>query len=125
MAGGAAFTEPDIHYLRGSWQLGSDEALVIEGDPVPCRYWNAILYSRFLNTLDHRCRNVSCTDGTVDLVDGRYRLIVAGRDPGGPGNWLDTEGREFGIFALRFLQPESEVQLPDVRVMPLSEIGGA
>src|SRR3546814_10433553 len=65
MTGGAALTEPDIHYLRGSWQLGADEALVIEGVPAACRYWSALLYSRFLNSLDHRSRRVSLTDATA------------------------------------------------------------
>ena len=59
MAGGAAFTEPDITYVRGSWSLGPDEALVIEGDVVASRYWNVLLYSRFLNSLDQRHRSVS------------------------------------------------------------------
>lgn len=125
MTGGAAFTEPNIHYLRGAWQLGPDEALVVEGVPAPCRYWSSLLYSRFLNSLDHRSRSVSCTDATVDLVGGRYRLVLAGRDPGGAGRWLDTEGREFGIFVLRFLQPTAEPELPTVQVVPIDELRAA
>ena len=122
MTGGAGFTEPNIHYLRGSWRLGADEALVIEGEPPPSRYWNVLLYSRFLNSLDHRARRVSRTDATAELVDGRYRFVLAGRDPGGVGDWLDTEGRPFGIFVLRFLQPASEPELPAVRVVPIAEL---
>jgi len=115
MAGGAAFTEPDIHYLRGSWQLDEDEALVIEGNVVPCRYWNVLLYSRFLNSLDYRSRTVSRTGGTARLVDGRYRIVISATDPGGPGDWLDSEGRSFGMFVFRFLQPEREPELPTIR----------
>jgi hypothetical protein len=122
MQGGAAFTEPGIHYLRGAWQLGPDEALVLEGEAVPCRYWNALLYSRFLNSLDHRHRQVSLTGSRVALRDGRYRLILAARDPGLPG-WLDTEGRPFGLFVLRWLQPARPPPLPEVRVVPVAEIG--
>lgn len=115
MAGGAAFTEPDIHYLRGSWQLDEGEALVIEGDAVPCRYWNVLLYSRFLNSLDYRSRTVSRTGGTAHLVDGRYRIVISASDPGGPGDWLDSEGRRFGLFVFRFLQPDREPALPTAR----------
>lgn len=115
MVGGAVFTEPEIHYLRGSWRLDEGEALVIEGDPVPCRYWNVMLYSRFLNSLDHRSRRVSLTDGTATLVDGRYRIVVSATDPGGPGDWLDSEGRDVGLFVFRFLQPERTPVLPTVR----------
>ena len=122
MAGGAAFTEPNIHYLRGAWQLEDGEALVIEGVAPPCRYWNVLLYSRFLNSLDHRYRTVSRTDGTAQLVDGRYRVVLAGRDPGGAGDWLDTEERPFGLFVFRFLQAEREPELPTVRRCSVAEL---
>lgn len=121
MQGGAAFTEPGIHYLRGAWELGPDEALVLEGETVPCRYWNVLLYSRFLNSLDHRHRTVSLTGSRIPLRDGRYRLVLAPRDPGVAG-WLDTEGRPFGLFVLRWLQAEKTPALPEVRVVRCDEI---
>jgi len=121
MQGGAAFTEPGIHYLRGAWQLEPEEALVLEGEAVACRYWNALLYSRFLNSLDHRHRQVSLTGSRIALRDGRYRLVLAAGDPGVPG-WLDTEGRRFGLFVLRWLQPERPPPLPRARVLPLAEV---
>lgn len=124
MAGGAVFTEPDIHYLRGSWQLGEGEALVLEGDAVACRYWNVILYSRSLNSLDYRSRTVSRTDATAQLVDGRYRIVIAATDPGCPGGWLDTEGRSFGLFVFRFLQPEREPTLPTLRRCRTADLAG-
>jgi hypothetical protein len=121
MQGGAAFTEPGIHYLRGAWELAPDEALVLEGEAVPCRYWNALLYSRFLNSLDHRHRTVSLTGSRIPLRDGRYRLVLAARDPGVPG-WLDTEGRPFGLFVLRWLQAERTPPLPELRVARFDEV---
>jgi hypothetical protein len=120
MTGGAAFTEPGIHYVRGAWELGDDEGLVVEGGLVPCRYWSILLYSRFLNSLDHRHRTVSRTSATSRLEGGRYRFVLAARDPGPElGDWLDTEGRPFGIFVLRFLQPEATPELPSVRTVRL------
>lgn len=120
MTGGAVYTEPGISYLRGGWQLADDEALVIEGRAPPCRYWNILLYSRFLNSLDHRHRRVSATNATARLVDGRYRFVLASRDPGlASGDWLDTEGRPFGIVVMRFLQPSSEPELPVVQKVRL------
>lgn len=117
MAGGAAFTEPGIHYLRGSWQLQPGEALLIDGELAPCRHWNIVLYSRFLNSFDYRTRTVTQTSGTAIVTDGHYRFALADRDPRVPGfDWLDTEGREFGIFVLRFLQPTTEPALPAIRV---------
>jgi hypothetical protein len=120
MTGGAAFTEPGIHYLRGSWELADGEALVIEGELPPCRYWNVLLYSRFLNSLDHRHRQVSRTPSTTSIVDGRYRYVLAAQDAG--GDWLDTEGRPFGIFVLRFLHAITTPELPTVRRVPIGEV---
>lgn len=123
MAGGAVYTEPGIHYLRGSWVLEPGQALLIEGAAPPCRYWNVLLYSRFLNSLDHRWRPVSRTGATASLADGRYRFALAAEDPGVPGlDWLDTEGRPFGIVVLRFLQPESEPATPTATVAPLADL---
>lgn len=121
MRGGAAFTEPDISYQRGAWQLAPGEALVLDGEPVACRYWNALLYSRFLNSLDYRHRRVSLTGPHVPVREGRYRLVLAAEDPGVPG-WLDTEGRPFGLFVLRWLQPAQPPALPTVRVVPLAAV---
>jgi hypothetical protein len=126
MTGGAAFTEPGIHYLRGSWDLDDDEALVISGDLVPCRFWNVLLYSRFLNSLDHRHRTVSRTGSTSTVVDGRYQFVLAAQDPSGHGagmgDWLDTEGRRFGIFVFRFLHAEHPPQLPAVERVRLTDV---
>ncbi|GAA0571059.1 DUF1214 domain-containing protein [Actinomadura livida] len=126
MADGAAYTEPGIHYQRGAWRLGPDEALVIEGETVPCRHWNALLYSRYLNSLDYRHRTVSRTGATATLRDGRYRLVLAARPPEGPfdGDWLDTEGRPSGLIVLRWLHTEEAPPLPRVRVHPIDESGG-
>jgi len=123
MAGGAAFTEPGIAYLRGSWRLEPGEALVVEGGLPPCRHWNIVLYNRFLNSLDHRHRTVSRTGATSTMTDGRYRFALADRDPGVDGyDWLDTEGRDFGLFVMRFLQPDTDPVLPELRRVRLDAL---
>lgn len=123
MAGGAAFTEPGIHYLRGAWELADGEALVLEGVPPSCRHWNIVLYNRFLNSLDYRHRTVSATGATATLTDGAFRFVLAASDPGVRGyDWLDTEGLPFGLFVLRFLHATTEPDLPTVRRIPLAEL---
>ncbi|BDB39764.1 MULTISPECIES: DUF1214 domain-containing protein [Mycobacterium] len=124
MAGGAAFTEPGIHYLRGAWQLEPDEALVAEGPLVTCRHWNIVLYNRFLNSLDYRHSVVTRTAATSSVTGGTYRFAIAGRDPRAAGyDWLDTGGRRFGLFVLRFLQPDAEPGLPTLRRVRIDELG--
>jgi hypothetical protein len=126
MSGGAAFTEPGIHYLRGGWQLGADEALLIEGPVIACRHWNIVLYNRFLNSLDYRRHVVSHTGATASLRDGRFGFVLAHEDPLVPGyDWLGAQGRRFGLFVMRFLQPESEPVLPAVRLVKLADLAGA
>ncbi|OBB76798.1 DUF1214 domain-containing protein [Mycobacterium sp. 852014-52144_SCH5372336] len=123
MAGGAAFTEPGIHYVRGAWQLADGEALVLEGSVPACRHWNIVLYNRFLNSLDHRHRTVTRTAASTTLTDGRFRFVLAAENPGVDGyDWLDTEGRPFGLFVLRFLHPVGEPELPTARRIRLEEL---
>lgn len=122
MQGGAVYTEPGIHYQRGAWQLEPGQALLIEGEAVPARHWSVLLYSRFLNSLDARNRQVSLTGARVAQdAQGRFRIVLAGEDPGVP-NWLDTEGRPFGIFVIRWLQPAAMPALPATRVVPILDL---
>ena len=81
-----------------------------------------MLYDRFLNSLDYRARTVSYTGATATLSDGAYRFILAGDDPDGSGDWLDTEGRSFGLFVMRFLQPAVEPPLPHLRPCPIEHL---
>jgi hypothetical protein len=124
MQGGAVYTEPGIHYQRGAWQLEPGQALVIDGTPVPARHWSVLLYSRFLNSLDYRNRTVSLTGPRVQLDDpDRFRIVLAGENPGVP-NWLDTEGRPYDHFVIRWLQPSETPELPRVRVVNLTALKG-
>lgn len=84
MQAGAVFTEPNIHYQRGAWRLAPDEALVIEGHAPSCLYWNVMLYSRFLNSLDHRHRPVSLTGARAVLEGDRFRLVLSASDRSSP-----------------------------------------
>lgn len=122
MAGGAVYTEPGIHYQRGAWRLEPGQALVIEGQAVPARHRSVLLYSRFLNSLDYRSRQVSLAGPRLRTdEDGGYRIVLAAEDPG-VENWLDTEGRPYGLFVIRWLQPERTPVLPTVRVASLAEL---
>lgn len=122
MQGGAVYTEPGIHYQRGAWRLEPGQALVIEGQAVPARHRSVLLYSRFLNSLDYRNRQVSLAGPRLRTdAEGNFRIVISAEDPG-VENWLDTEGRPFGLFVIRWLQPERTPVLPTVRVVSVSDL---
>lgn len=122
MQGGAVYTEPGIHYQRGAWKLEPGQALVIEGRKVAARHSSVLLYSRFLNSLDYRNRQVSLAGPRIASDhEGRFRIVIAGEDPG-VANWLDTEGRPFGLFVIRWLQPAETPELPTARVVSLADL---
>ena len=63
-------------------------------------------------------RSLAARAGASD----RFRIVIAGEDPG-VANWLDTEGRPFGIFVIRWLQPQSTPALPATRVVSIADLG--
>jgi hypothetical protein len=75
-----------------------------------------------LNSLDYRSRTVSRTSGNARLDRGRFRFVIAGDDPQIDADWLDTEGRAFGLVVMRWLQPTDPVPLPDVRRVRVEDL---
>ena len=53
--------------------------------------------------------------------DGTFRIVIAHRDPGVP-NWLDTEGRPFGMVFWRFFLPNGDIDTPRTEVVPVDDV---
>jgi hypothetical protein len=114
---------PDRHVAFGGWEKGLDEALVLEFTPPDCEYWNFQLCNIWQENLD------TFEDGNgwisnyrhVPEADGRVRIVIAERDPGLGGNWIDSFGHERGIWGLRFVLTE---QTAPVRLwrMPVAKL---
>jgi hypothetical protein len=116
--GGAA----DILYGGGGWNLDADDALLIECEPPDARYWSFQLYSTpWFESLDmaNRLVSLNCSQMQID-TDGRFRLVVATRDPGIP-NWLDTEGRATGMISYRYIW-SNNAPAPFARRIPLADL---
>lgn len=110
----------DAAYSMAPFFLGPDQALLITGRWPACRFGNVCLWNRFQQTLDYVNRPVSLNRAqTVLEEDGSFRIVLAHRDPGVP-NWLDTEGRAFGIVFWRFFLPEGDIETPRAQVIELS-----
>jgi hypothetical protein len=119
-AGGA----DDIRYGNDYYRLGEDEALLIECDVPRARYWHFQLCNLWFVTTDYAHRQTSLNDHQMHVdADGRFRCVVAHRDPGVP-NWLDTAGASEGVIQYRWIWTEDNPQ-PDVRIVPFAEVRDA
>src|SRR5262245_32737516 len=112
----------DNSYSMGPYLLQPDQALVIEGALPRCTFANVVLWNRWMMSYEYRSRQVSLNRRQMKLGEGgRYRIVLAARDPGVP-NWLDTEGRPFGTIFWRFLEPEGKPERPRTRVVPVASL---
>ena len=120
--GDFALSAADAAYCMAPYLLGPDEALVITGRWPECRFANVVLWNRQMQTYDYASRQVSRNRSQTTLEDdGSFRMVVAHEDPGVP-NWLDTEGRPFGMVFWRFFLPEGEIETPRGEVVALAEL---
>jgi len=108
----------------GSWQLGPDEALLIEVEPPDALYWSVALGNHWWETIDYASHQ-SSLNGHQAVVDddGVFRAVVSHVDPG-VANWLDTAGQGQGPMIFRWLRA-SAAPVPAARVVAVSDIDGA
>jgi hypothetical protein len=112
----------DIFYAMGRWRLDPDEALVMTGILPSCPFANVMLWNRHMQTLEYRSRRSSLNQAQIQLEpDGRYRIVIAHKDPGVP-NWLDCEGHHSGTIFWRFLLPETDPTRTECEVLPIGEV---
>lgn len=115
----------DAAYSMAPYVIGPDQALVVSARWPTCRCANVSLWNRHLQTLDYATRPVSRNRAQTTLEDdGSFRVVLAHRDPGHP-NWIDTEGRPFGLVFWRFMLPEGPIETPRAEVVPWSEAASA
>lgn len=90
-------------YAGGVFELGPEEALVIENRiKLPPQYIGFQLGNLWGESLEYADRTGSLNglQLTAD-ADGVFRMVVAHRDPGVP-NWLDTSGVAEGFLTARW-----------------------
>jgi hypothetical protein len=118
--GAAAENKPVI----GRWELGPEEALILEVAPPEGVYWSLSLGNPWWETI-HYGRHQSSLNGHQAVVDadGPVRAVVCARDPG-VANWLDTAGFSNGAMILRCVRTTS-APTPCARVVTFDEITSA
>ncbi len=101
-------------YHMAHYQLGPDEALVIDFMPPKSPFWNLTAASLWHESERFLTDPVSLTlDEVVPRADGSVRFVLADRDPGVP-NWLDAFEHRRGFLILRMVGVASH-PLPSVR----------
>lgn len=106
------------------WDLGPDDALVIETGIPDARYWSVQLYpDGWFELADPVERITSLNDRQTRVSDdGRLRFVVSHRDPG-VDNWLDAGGRQRGLCTLRWFWPRSDdAPDPQAAVVGVDEV---
>jgi hypothetical protein len=118
--GAAAENRPVI----GSWELGPEQALLVEVTPPQGLYWSFSLGNPWWETIDYG-RHQSSLNGHQAAVDddGMLRVVIAHEDPG-IANWLDTAGHGSGPVILRCVRTES-APVPTTQVHPVADVGGS
>lgn len=110
--------------MFSTFDLGPQEALVIDLEPLDVTYWNVAVMTRWHETLDYLKRPTSRTNEEVELQeDGRVRLVLTHGRAVHP-NWLDTAGHRYGVLVFRWVGPRDAVtELPTATVVKLEEDG--
>lgn len=103
----------------GGWLKPAGEALVVRFTPNECELWILQICNRWQENLDvYEDGQGYITKFTANYEeDGSILAILADRDPGIGGNWIDTFQHEAGVFSLRLIQTEGG---PDVSIYPVT-----
>jgi hypothetical protein len=114
-----------IHYSWGFYELGPDEALVIQAGPPDARFWDVQLYTMgWFEPFDYANHTTSLNHTQSHVSsDGRVRTVLAHTDPGVP-NWLDTEGRTEGMITHRWIDTRTDPSIT-ASVVPTGEVRAA
>ena len=81
-----------------------------------------MLWNRYLQTYDYVHRSVSLNRAQTQLdADGWFTVVISNRNPG-VANWIDTEGKWFGLVFWRFMLPEGPIETPQASVVPIDSL---
>ncbi len=115
---------PSAVSSAGRYEIGEDEALIIE-TPVPQVIHGGIqLGNVWVESLDYQTRQTSLNwFQSVADSDGMIRYVLAHQDPGVP-NWLDISGHPRGGIFMRWQSPSDDAypEKPSVSLVSFDEI---
>ncbi|MGE0385550.1 MAG: DUF1214 domain-containing protein [Gammaproteobacteria bacterium] len=111
-----------LNYGVCCWEIEPDQALVVTSDLPQVQYWSFQLHTPWWESPDnqHRQTSIAHTHAHLD-ADGRFRCVLAHRDPGSP-NWLDAGGHRRGFLFYRWLRPAGAMPTPEATLVPLARV---
>lgn len=117
--------KPWLYYGIIAYDLGDDDAIVIETDQPDGAYWSFTLYNMWWESPDIMNRQTSLNQNQTHLdADGKARFVISKQDPGVP-NWLDTGGPRRGFLHYRWFRPDVKVPVPTSKVVKLDQVRAA
>lgn len=113
--------DPNIAYYHSYFDIGDDEALVIELTPPPCDFWNFQLANYWMESLDYRYFPVHLNKLTAKYADdGTVKIVVSKTNPG-IDNWMNTCGHNQGTFCVRWIRAEYHTE-PKTQLVKLEQL---
>ncbi|MYH95353.1 MAG: hypothetical protein F4129_02475 [Acidimicrobiia bacterium] len=114
----------DQQAYGGCWfEVGPDEALLLEVTPPNCLYWNIQVGDTWFQSLDYVNLPTTMNDSQARLdPDGVLRVVVSHVDPG-IQNWMALGNCPQGVLTYRWNNADS-APVPDLKLMPMSEVAG-
>ncbi len=111
----------DNLYGHGWFDLEEDQALIITLDRPDALLWGFVLQNFWWESIDYVNHTSSLNgDQAVASSDGRFRLVIARRDPGVP-NWLDTGGHREGVIQYRY-QRTADAPVPEYELVSMGDL---
>lgn len=118
---GASAANSENYYQMAYYELGEDEALVIDFDPPDTVYWNLTSASYWHESYRYLTDPVSMTSSEVEKrQDEKVRFIISRNDPG-HSNWIKTFGHDRGFLILRMVGVTYN-NLPEVSRVSVTEL---
>lgn len=103
---------PDIQYSGAWWEVGPDEAVIIEGNKFTCRYWSIQIFNRWMESPDYRYnKHVNINNAEIEYEeDGSFKVILSAENHGFK-NWISTDGYDGGQVCFRALLADGEADI--------------
>lgn len=98
--------QDDRYHGFGAWERAPDEAIVVKFMPIKCDFWTFQFCNIWQENFDNyeEDQGYVYKDGAKLEADGSVTMVVADRDPGCGGTWIDPYGHTHGGWSFRLIK---------------------